>query len=96
MPRFTVTSVTDSVDKELAALAERGAEVGALGALAREMATQLDAPDVSATAKASCGRVLLDAMERIVATAPEAEQEDALDGLAGKLAAKLAQATKAS
>ncbi len=70
-------SVLEAVEVELAQLRVHGA----LAAVARAMAEQLDG-SAGATAKSMCARVLLDTMDRLRAVAPAEDQGDRVDEIA--------------
>ena len=69
---------------ELEQLAERvpGIADGAVAATALALAKKLDNPETSASAAASCGRVILGALEDLRALAPsEDDKPDGLDAI---------------
>lgn len=84
-----VVSVTRAVEDELADLERKvpGISRSILAATARQMAAELDG-DNSATSKSMCARVLVEVREQLLALVPEEAEEDALDDLAKKRAAR--------
>ena len=87
-------SVLDGVEADLAAIAERAPYLkeSALAAMARELATQMDARN-SATSKAMCAKALTDILDQLRALAPEKEEGDKLDDLAARRDARIRSAT---
>lgn len=85
-------TVVASVKRDLAALAKLDADLAAsaLAASALVLARQLDNPKVSATAKSMCARTLLDTLDRLRELAPDEQEDDQLDQLSARRAARIA------
>lgn len=81
-------SVTSGVRADLDGL-PREFRSGGLAASALELASQLDDPGVSATAKAACARALRECLDRLRELAPPAVEDDRLDELAGRRAGRV-------
>lgn len=76
-------SQVEAVEAWVGRLRERDPDVvfSPLVATARVMAVELDSPDVSATAKSMCGRVLLKVVEQVEAGLPPVAEKGRLDEL---------------
>jgi hypothetical protein len=64
----------------------------ALAASALVLAAELDSPGNSATAKSMCARALREALDRLRELVPVEGEEDELDGLRARRAARIAGA----
>jgi hypothetical protein len=83
-PRGWATPTVDAVRTELRKLdkAVPGTSKGAVAATALALAKKLDDPETSASAAATCGRVILGALEDLRALAPPKDEEpDGLDAI---------------
>jgi hypothetical protein len=89
-PKATVRrTVLASVLRDLDELPDELAN-SALGASAIALAREMDKPKNSATSKSMCSKSLLDLMNRLRELAPPKEEEDGLDDLSKRRAARLA------
>lgn len=81
-----VVSVVDAVERDLAAIAERDAELAesALAAVARSLAADVDDRSNSATQRAGAARALADTLVQLRALAPSARGGDRLDELSAQ------------
>lgn len=91
-----------AVQRDLEAIGRAGVDGkalmgSALAALALELASQLDDPGNSATAKSMCAGQLRDTMDRLRELTPKQAEKDGLDELAARRAGRRAgrPATKA-
>ena len=77
------TPTADAVRAELRELEKRarGISKGAVAATALAIANKLDDPETSASAAATCGRVILGALEQLRAQAPPAGKQAPIDKL---------------
>lgn len=85
-----VGTVVEAVGRDLAALGDDALAESALAAAALALARELDDPSNSATSKSMCARALLDTLNRLRELAPEDEEEDGVDELRARRAARLA------
>jgi hypothetical protein len=87
-------TVTAAVRHDLALLRVRAAELAdsALAASALVLAEQLDAPKTSATSKSMCAKALREAMDRLFELAPPRKEEDGIDQLSARRAARRGRA----
>jgi hypothetical protein len=83
--------VAAAVERDLAEIRRRDSDLAdsALAASALTLACELDKPGNSATSKSMCARVLVDTLDRLRELAPPDEENDGLDDLARKRAARL-------
>lgn len=92
------SSVIDAVARDLDAIRERDAVAAdsALAATATRLAYELENPYNSATSKSMCAKALIDALDRLQVQVSDAdEEEDRLDELSSRRAARLAGGTAA-
>ena len=85
-------TVVAAVERDLKALArlDKGLAESPEAATALALARELDDPENSATSKSMCAKQLLECLEALRARAPEAKEDDPLDQLAARRAARLA------
>jgi pyruvate/2-oxoglutarate dehydrogenase complex dihydrolipoamide acyltransferase (E2) component len=96
--RITVRDVRDVLTAEegvVAAVKRDLADMGAVGrsalaASALALARELDNPENSATSKSMCAKALIETMDRLRAQAPPKKENDRLDELAARRAARVA------
>jgi hypothetical protein len=86
--------VVAALDRDLVDIRRRAPELadGILVATLYAMARELDDPINSATSKSMCAKALLDGLERLHALLPVEEENDALDDLARRRAARMGSA----
>lgn len=86
-------SVVAAVDRDLAAIAKLDSRLAksALAATATALARELDSKETSATSKATCARALVATLTELRAQLPMAEEEDSVDELSDRRAARLAR-----
>lgn len=84
-------SVVEAVERDLALIAERdkGLAESALAASALVLAAELDSAGNSATSKSMCARALREALDRLRELAPAEAEEDKLDELGSRRAARI-------
>lgn len=84
-------TVSAAVERDLAVLAERDAELAesGLAASALALAATLDHPGNSATSKSMCAKALLDTLDRLRDLAPEKKENDGIDELRTRRSARL-------
>ena len=89
--RETPLTVVAAVGRDLETIAELAPDLarGSLAASALALARELDS-DNSATSKSMCARALIDTMDRLRELAPERQEEDGIDDLEAKRAARQA------
>jgi hypothetical protein len=94
-PPRHATPTAKAVRAQLAELEQRvaGIKDTARAALALAMAKRIDDPETSASAAASCGRVLADAIEQLQALAPPAAETKPIDELRARRAKHRARAS---
>ena len=84
-------SVVGGVELNLADLASRSSSlaVSALAQSALELARQMDDPGNSATSKSMCAKALMETLERLYSMAPPKMEQDGVDDLSDRRAARL-------
>lgn len=85
-------NVVDAVQRDLDQIKRRDPRLAesALAASALALAADLDNPRTTANARAQAAKVLLETLDRLRMLVPPAEQEDAVDDLSAKRAARRA------
>lgn len=84
-------SVVEAVEHDLALIRQAAPELAesALAASLLVLAGELDNSRNSATSKSMCARALLDTMEKLRELVPPGEEEDSLDELRARRAARI-------
>lgn len=92
------SEVFEGVERDLAEIAELDEDLAksGLAGTARALALEIENPYNSATSKAMCAGQLRDTLARLRELAPEEKEEDALDEIAKRRAARLADGASAS
>ena len=83
-PAMTVLAALERDLRDLPPAVARGP----LAATALALAGQIDDPGNSATSKSMCARSLLDTLDQLRALAPPEQEDDSLDDLAARRAAR--------
>lgn len=85
-----VSTVVAAVKRDLVALRDLAPELAdsALAASALVLAAELDAPGNSATSKSMCARALRENLDRLRELAPPVVEEDGVDQLSARRAAR--------
>lgn len=85
-------SVLESVERDLAEIAERDAKLAesGLAALAKQLAREMDENN-SATSKSMCAKALMEALEKLRELSPAEKADDRVDELAGRRAERRAR-----
>lgn len=89
-------TVAVAVERDLKALGDEDLAQSGLAASALALARALDDTGNSATSKSMCARSLLDTLDRLRELAPDKKEDDALDELRSRRAARLAGGAKAA
>jgi len=84
-------SVVDAVERDLSTIRRLSPDLAdsGLAASALVLAAELDSPGNSATSKSMCARALIEALERLRELAPAGDEEDKLDELGARRAARI-------
>ncbi len=93
-PKTTVVAATK---RDLKDIAKRDPALAksSLAAAALVLAGALDSPKNSATSKSMCARALIDTLDRIRDLAPPRMEDDQLDDLSSRRAARISRAAGA-
>lgn len=92
MARERKMSVVAAVKRDLDSIRKLDRDVAesALAASALVLAEQLDSPKNSATSKAMCAKSLIETLDRLHELAPDREEDDKVDEISARRAARLA------